>query len=322
MPQIPSRIQPALAAPIFALIAVTLFSGNDVLMKFLSGDYALHQIVLTRSVMGLALTVLIMAPLAGGFHLLRTGRLRLHLARAACVFFANMMFFLGLSVMPLAEAVALFFVSPFLITIFSVLFLGEHVGARRWSAIAIGLLGVGIILRPGAASFQVASLLPVAAAFGYAGLHILTRYMRDTENAVSMTFYIQVMFLVLCSLLGLLLGGGQFYEKGPDGLAFLLRPWVWPETPDLMIMLALGVFASSAGYCISQAYRLGEAALIAPFEYLALPLSIFFGITVFGEWPDLAAWLGIALILGSGLYSLWREHQIAPEPERDQPMRR
>ncbi len=84
------QISPALIAPLFASAAVFLFSGNDVLMKFLSGDYALHQIVLTRSVMGLALTVLIMAPLAGGFHLLRTRRPGLHMARAACVFFANM----------------------------------------------------------------------------------------------------------------------------------------------------------------------------------------------------------------------------------------
>ncbi|MEM7473258.1 MAG: DMT family transporter [Pseudomonadota bacterium] len=317
-----ASLSPALFGPLFAVIAVVLFSGNDVLMKFLSGDYALHQIVLTRSVMGLSLTVLIMAPLAGGFHLLRTKRPALHMARAGCVFFANMTFFLGLAVMPLAEVVALFFVSPFLITIFSVLFLGETVGARRWSAVAVGLIGVLIVLRPGGAEFQLASLLPVAAAFGYAGLHIMTRYMRDTENAVSMTFYIQVMFLVLCSLLGLLLGGGQFYDAGPDGLAFLLRPWGWPAMPDLMIMLTLGVFASIGGYCISQAYRLGEAALVAPFEYLALPLSIFWGIMIFGEWPDLAAWLGIALILGSGLYSVWREHRMASAERADEPLRR
>lgn len=298
-------------APLFALAATSLFSMNDVLMKLLSGDYALHQIVLARSVMGLFLTVVIMAPLAGGWGLLRTNRIKLHLARAGCVVFANMTFFLGLASLPLADAVALFFVSPFVISIFSILFLGETVGRRRWSAIGLGLLGVLIVLRPGGSAFQVASLFPLAAAFGYAGLHILTRHMRDTENAVAMTFYIQLVFLAVCSALGLLIGGGQLADITPEPLAFLTRAWVWPARFDLAVMLLLGAFAAFGGYCISQAYRLGEAALVAPFEYLALPLSILWGVTIFGEWPDLWACIGIALILGSGLYTVWREHQIA-----------
>lgn len=298
-------------APLFALAATSLFSVNDVLMKLLSGEYALHQIVLVRSVMGLALTVLIMAPLAGGWAALRTNRLGLHMARAGCVFFANMTFFLGIASLPLADAVALFFVSPFVISLFSILFLGETVGPRRWSAIAIGLLGVLIVLRPGTSAFQIASLFPLAAAFGYAGLHILTRHMRDTENAVAMTFYIQVMFFGMCCVLGLFLGSGQWAGAAPDTLIFLVRPWVWPANWDLSVMLLLGVFASVGGYCISQAYRLGEAALVAPFEYLALPLSILWGVTVFGEWPDMWACVGIALILGSGLYTIWREHQLS-----------
>ncbi len=305
-----SRLSPASLAPLSALIAVTLFSINDVLMKLFSDGYALHQIVLVRSVAGLVLTVLVMAPLAGGFHLLRTKRLGIHMARAGCVFFANMMFFLGLSALPLADAVALFFVSPFIITIFSVLFLGEVVGPRRWVAVALGLLGVVIVLRPATSAFQVASLLPIAAAFGYAGLHILTRYMRGTENAVSMTFYIQVMFLVLCCVLGLWMGDGRFHDDSPEALAFLVRPWVVPELAPFIGMLLLGILASVGGYCISQAYRLGEAALVAPFEYLALPLGILWGILVFGEWPDAMAWLGIALILASGLYTVWRENKV------------
>ena len=304
------RLSPTSLAPLTALIAVTLFSMNDVLMKLFSDGYALHQIVLIRSVMGLVLTVLVMAPLAGGFHLLRTKRLGVHMARAGCVFFANMMFFLGLAGLPLADAVALFFVSPFIITIFSVIFLGETVGPRRWMAVALGMLGVLIVLRPGTSAFQIRSLFPIAAAFGYAGLHILTRYMRETENAVSMTFYIQVMFLGMCILLGLWMGDGRFETSAPEALVFLVRPWVIPETSHVLMMLLLGVFASVGGYCISQAYRLGEAALIAPFEYLALPLSIVWGVLFFGEWPDVIAWLGITLILASGLYTVWRENKV------------
>ncbi len=304
------RLPPTLIGPVFAAIAVTLFTLNDVVMKFLSGDYALHEIVLIRSIVGLGVVLALMAPLSGGWHLLRTRHPGLHLMRAGCVVFANMMFFLGLAAMPLADAVALFFVSPFLITIFSVIFLKETVGARRWSAIGVGLCGVLIVLRPGTTAFQVASLYPVAAAFGYAGLHIMTRYMRETENAVSLTFYIQVTFLVVTVALGLTIGDGKFADQSDPSLAFLFRAWVWPDAADLPLMLLLGVFASVGGYFVSQAYRLGEAALVAPFEYLALPLSILWGILVFGDWPDAVAWMGISLIAGSGLYTVWREHQI------------
>ncbi len=306
-----ARLSPALFAPFCAALAATLFSMNDVAMKFLSGGYALHEIVLFRSIMGLLITVAIMAPLLGGFHLLRTRRPGMHILRAACVIFANMSFFLGLAALPLAEAVALFFVSPFLISIFSVLFLGEYVGPRRWAAIAVGMLGVLIVLRPGTEAFQLASFFPIAAAFGYAGLHIFTRAMRTTENAVSMVFYIQIVFLVFCASLGLAIGDGKFEAAvvGDPSLEFMFRAWVWPETGDLLLFLLIGAFASVGGYFISQAYRLGEAAMVAPFEYLALPLSILWGVLFFGETLDALVWVGIAMIAGAGLYTVWRENR-------------
>lgn len=297
--------------PLFATIAVTLFSLNDVTMKFLSGGYALHQIVLIRSFVGMSVVLLFMVPFQGGFVALKTGRLGAQMVRASMVFFANMTFFLGLAALPLADAVALFFVSPFIITIFSVLFLGEAVGPRRWIAVGVGMLGVIIILRPGSSSFQFASFLPIAAAFGYAGLHIMTRYLRDTESAVSMVFYIQLMFILATLTLGLIMGDGKFAGGGDPSLDFLFRAWVVPTREDLPYLMILGIFASVGGYFISQAYRLGEAALVAPFEYLALPLSILLGMLIFDEWPDVVAWIGIALVLGSGLYTVWREHQIS-----------
>lgn len=305
------RLSPTTLGPLFAAIAVTLFSLNDVTMKFLSGGYALHQIVLIRSLVGMAVVLLVMAPFQGGLSALKTRRLGAQMGRAGLVFFANMTFFLGLAALPLADAVALFFVSPFIITIFSVLFLGETVGPRRWGAVAVGLVGVLIILRPGTSAFQLASLLPIAAAFGYGGLHIMTRYLRDTETAVSMVFYIQLMFIIATCILGALIGDGKFATTTDPSLEFLFRPWVTPEPADLPFIMVLGLFASVGGYFISQAYRLGEAALVAPFEYLALPLSIAFGIALFDEWPDAIAWAGIVLILSSGLFTVWRETQIA-----------
>jgi drug/metabolite transporter (DMT)-like permease len=304
------RVSATAAGPLFASVAMVMFSLNDVAMKVLSSGYALHELVLIRSIVGLAVVVCIMVPLNGTLSLLKTRRLGMHVLRASFVVFANLCFFLGLAALPLADAVAIFFISPFLITIASVLFLGEVVGRRRWSAIAFGMVGVLIVLRPGTEAFHVASLLPLAAAFGYSGLHIMTRFLRDTENAVSMTFYIQIVFIVVCVVFGLFFGDGKLAEQSNASLAFLFREWRVPDATDLPLMLILGIFASIGGYCISQAYRLGEAAIVAPVEYLAMPLSIALGVLVFGTWPDAVAWCGIGLILSSGLYTVWREHQL------------
>lgn len=304
------RALPAiLIGPALAALAVTFFSLTDVTIKFLSGDYALHQLMLVRNIVGLSVLLGILMPLAGGPHLLRSANIGLHLLRGSCLFFANMSFFLGLAVLPIATATALFFVSPILISFFSMLFLGEHVGPRRWIANALGLLGVVIVLRPGSDTFQVAALLPIVAAFFYALLHVFTRMMRVSENAVSLTFYVQLLFLAITICIGLAIGDGRFAEGRGEVWMFLLRAWVWPAPADLPYICALGLFAALGGYAISEAYRRSEAALVAPMEYVAMPLAVLWGISLFGEWPDAVSALGIALILCSGLYMLWREHR-------------
>jgi drug/metabolite transporter (DMT)-like permease len=313
------KVSATVIGPLFASMAMVMFSLNDVAMKVLSDGYALHQLVLIRSLVGLSVVVCIMVPLNGSLAILRTRRLGMHILRASCVVFANLCFFLGLAALPLADTVAIFFISPFLITIASVIFLEEVVGSRRWSAIAVGMVGVLIVLRPGTDTFQVASILPLAAAFGYAGLHIMTRFLRETENAVSMTFYIQIVFIVVCVVFGLFFGDGKFAQQSNVSLAFLFREWQVPTFGDLPVMLVLGIFASIGGYCISQAYRLGEAAIVAPVEYLAMPLGIALGVLVFGTWPDAVAWLGIGLILSSGLYTVWREYQLQKEIPQIEP---
>ena len=291
----------------WALAAVFAFSVNDAVIKFLSDAYPLYQVMFVRSLVGLLFVVAIIVPLTGTTALLRTKRLKIHLLRGLCVVCANFFFFLALAALPLADAVAIFFISPLLISVFSVVFLGEYVGPRRWVAIAIGLIGVLIVVRPGTTAFQLASLLPLVAAFGYAFLHILTRRIGDTENATAMVFYIQVSFFMVSTTAGLAFGHGGFDTFDHPSAVFLLRAWVWPEWGDLGFMMFSGIMTSIGGFMISQAYRRSEAALVAPFEYIALPLSVIFGIVMFAEFPDGAALGGIALILVSGLVLIWRE---------------
>ncbi len=294
-----------------ASASVVFFSINDVLIKFLSGGYALHQVVLFRSLIGLLVIAVMILPFSGGLSALRTKRLGMHLFRGLCVVVANMTFFLGLAAMELATAVAIFFISPLVITIFSVVFLGETVGPRRWAAIVAGFIGVLIILRPGTDAFQVASILPLIAAVAYAGIHMITRKIGGTESAATMAVYIQLTFIAVCALIGLAVGDGRFGDQSDPSLRFLLRAWEWPAHADYWIFALLGFGVGVAGYLISQAYRVAEAAFVAPFEYLAMPLAIIWGYLVFGEVPDALTFLGAALIVGSGLFALWRETRVA-----------
>lgn len=294
---------------ISALIAVTLFAVNDATIKFLSGGYALHEVVLIRSLIGFVIIVAIIAPMTNGWAIVRTRRLGMHLIRGLLVVTANMLFFLGLAAMPLAEAVAIFFISPLVITLFSVVFLKEKVGPRRWGAIVVGFIGVLIMMRPGTEAFRLASLLPLIAAVCYAGLHMMTRLIGRTESAATMAFYIQVAFIIVCVVMGLAVGDGRFAVQSDPSMAFLLRGWLWPDPADALLFLQLGVCTGIGGYLISQAYRVSEAAVIAPLEYIALPLSVLFGVMIFDEWPDVVASIGMGFIVGAGLFTLWREAQ-------------
>ena len=316
-----SKLSPTALGALCAAVSVVFFSINDVAIKFLSGGYALHQVVLIRSVIGLIVIVALIAPLTSGWAIARTKRLPMHMLRGLCVVFANMTFFLGLAAMELAEAVAIFFVSPLVITIFSVVFLGERVGPRRWAAIAVGFAGVLVMMRPGTQAFQYASLFPLAAAFFYAAIHTMTRAIGGTESAATMAFYIQVMFILVCVLMGLAVGDGRFGGQDDPSLAFLLRAWDWPLVADYPVFLLIGTGIAMGGYLISQAYRVAEASLVAPFEYLALPMSVVWGMLVFDEYPVLWDYLGMALILGAGLFSIWRERAVK-EPGLQHPLRR
>ncbi len=304
-----------------AIGASFFFSFNDMAIKFISADYALHQVVLIRSLIGMVVLLVIIVPLDGGYSVLRTKRLKMHLLRGMCVVVANMTFFLALAAMPLADAVAIFFIAPMLITVFSVIFLGETVGPQRWIAVVMGFAGVVVMMRPGSDSFQVVALLPLVSATFYAGLHILTRKIGGTERASTMTFYIIITFIIVSALMGLVVGDGRFAGTGDASLEFLLRAWVWPAPSDYLILLGIGVGSTFAGYLISQAYRLCEAGLAAPFEYTALVLAIFWGVMVFGEWPDATAWVGVSLIVGAGLFMLWREAVVKARTTKTRPSR-
>ena len=313
--------QAPIVGALWAVLAAVCFSCVDVLIKFLSDDYPLYQITFFRTLIAILLVVFVIAPLTGGFSELKTKNFKVQILRGFFVVLANFMFFLGLAAMPLAEAVAIFFVSPLMIAVFSVIFLGETVGPRRWLAIAVGLVGVLIVLRPGSAAFQFAALLPIGAAASYALLHILTRRIGTSDSAASLVLYTQFVMLSVSIFAGLTLGHGVFDTFDHPSAAFLLRAWVWPTPFDAVLILALGVTIAIGGFAISAAYQRSDAAFIAPFEYIAMPFALIWGITLFNEIPDRTALIGISLIITSGLVLIWREARARRNDKLDGPNR-
>ena len=290
--------------------AITLFVLQDALIKWLSGDYPLHEIVLVRAVSAIIVTLFVMR-LEGGVHLLRTRRLGLQLTRSGLLVVANCAFYLALAAMTIAEATSIFFVAPLLITALSALVLHEAVGPRRWAAVCVGLAGVLVMLRPGEGVLRLVALLPIVAATAYAIMQIITRRLGTTERASTIAFYAQAGFIAASVAIGLVAGDGRYAPEDDASLAFLLRAWTIPSVPDATLFIALGVINGVGGYLMSQAYRIARPATIAPFEYVALPMAVMWGVVFFGNWPDLVTWVGMALICGSGLYVLHRETVLA-----------
>lgn len=286
--------------------AMLVLSAQDAFIKSISADYPLHQIILLRAATALLLVALFVH-WEGGISILRSNRPGLQALRCLLIVVANTAFFLGLAALPLADAVAIFFVAPVFITALAAPMLGEKIGPFRWTAVLAGLLGVIVMVRPGTDAFRPEALLPVSAALAYALMQMLTRRLGVSSKASALAFYIQLTFLAVSALVGLGLGDGRFSGSSHPSLEFMTRAWARPEMADLALMILVGVLSAVGSYLMSQAYRKGEAAIIAPFEYLALPLSILWGYLLWSELPGRASWLGMALIVFAGLFLFYRE---------------
>lgn len=296
------------------LIGIVAISLNDMLIKFLSGGYPLHQMVFTRSAIGILFSLMIVQ-MEGGWGILRTRTPYLHILRGVLIVIANLSFFAALASLPLADTTAIFFVAPLAITLLSIPMLGEHVGPLRIGAVIVGFIGVIIMIQPWAgaeardAPFYI-YLLPVIAALTYALNQVMTRMLGVTTKASAMAVYVQGTFITISLMFWAVAGDGRFAEGlENESLIFLLRAWVWPEGNDRWLFLGLGLNSAVIGYTLAQAYRMADAATVAPFEYLGLPLAIFWGWTIWGELPKPIVSLGIAMILGSALFVFLRERQ-------------
>lgn len=270
------------------LVAVAMFAMMDAGLKQLSTHYPPFQVASLRGAASLPL-VLAWALATSGIRPLLRVRWSLHLLRGVLGVAMMATFVYAVSKLPLSTTYSVFFVAPLLITALSVPLLGEKVGPRRWIAIAIGLVGVLVLLRPtGEGLISVAALAVLVAAVMYAISAITVRILARTDSTQSMMVWLMVMIA---------LGAGVM--AWPE--------WVPIQREDLWLIAGIGVAGALGQYAITEAFRLGEASLIAPLEYTALIWGVLFDMTLWGVLPDAITWVGASIIVVSGLYLIRRE---------------
>ncbi len=272
-----------------ALAAMLLFSGMDGISKFLAVDYHPLEIAAMRHVFTTLalLPFVIRSPSA-----LRASRPLLQIGRGLCMYCSSIFFIFGLSHLPIADASAIGFVAPLLVTALSIPFLGEKVGIRRWSAVIVGFTGVMVVVRPGTGAFDPAALYPLVSAVAWALGLILTRIMHNSDQVLTTIFY--------STLVGLVAGGAAL-------------PFVW-QTPDLeglALMAAMGVLSAISQTLLIAAFARAAASILAPFSYSQMLWSTLIGYFVFSTIPDAVTWTGAVIIIASGIYTLHRERIVA-----------
>tara|TARA_R100001039_G_scaffold38849_1_gene42069 strand:+ start:835 stop:1716 length:882 start_codon:yes stop_codon:yes gene_type:complete len=265
---------------------------NDALAKSLMDHYSPIQIIFLRNIIALPFAFMVALKM-GGSRSLRSSRVHVHFMRGVVWIAATVMFFTSIHHLGLAEATALAFVAPLFITALSAIFIAR-VGWRRWLAVSVGFLGVLVIVRPGAATFELISLLPIATAFTYAILMLSARFVDTRESMWTLLLYLSLTSAILTSI--------------P-----VIFVWSPVRAEDIWLFLAIALCGSLGMTMITQAFRFAEAPTVAPFDYTALIWATALGWMFWGETPDVLTFVGAAIITASGLFVIFRESKVAAE---------
>jgi S-adenosylmethionine uptake transporter len=273
------------------LLSMFVFSAVDTIAKVLTTDFHPLQIVWTRQ-LGLVVGVFVMIAVRG-VSLFQTNHRKLQLVRGLMAALSAALFVTAINFVPLADAIAVTFIAPFVVTMFSALLLKEKVGIHRWSAVIVGFLGTLIILRPGFDGFEPALLLAVLAAVLFAFRQIISRYLSGsdkTETTIAYTALVAVLVLVIP------------------------LPFIW-QTPvsgfHIFLMAVMAILAGLGELLVIKALEVALAVVVSPVHYTILIWGSLYGYFVFGDFPDYWTWGGAVIIILSGLYTLYRERKRA-----------
>ena len=288
----PGGLSAPIQGALYMIAAAAAFSIMNALVRVLAESLDPLQIAFFRN----AFALLVMLPwlFRQGTQGLKTERLKLHVMRAVFGLGAMILWFYSVSILPLAEAVALNFTVPLFVTIGAALILGEIVRARRWSATIIGFLGVLVIVRPGFAEVEWAMAMPIVAAMVMATSALIVKRLSDTEDPNAIVLYMNLLLT-------------------PLSLVPALFVWQWPAWSLFPLLFALGALAALSHLWFTRSYTKADVSAVMPFDYARLPFVAAIGYVAFDEQPDVWTWVGAAIIVAATFYIARREAQVARE---------
>jgi drug/metabolite transporter (DMT)-like permease len=255
------------------------------------------QVTFSRFFFQLACTLPLLFA-AFGWAALSAKRPWVNLLRGALHGAASLLFFVAVKYMPLADVFAIYFVEPFMLAALSALFLGDKVGWRRWLAIVVGFGGAMIVIQPSFEIFGWKALLPVACAFLYALYLFMNRAVGEADSPLTMQTMAGIggtVFMAAALWVGASAGVADFVPSLPAS-------WL-----GLVLLLILGSISGYAHMLVVRAFRLAPLSLLAPFQYFEIISATILGYALFGDFPNVSKWIGILIIVGSGLFIIWRE---------------
>ena len=291
---------------LYILVGMAIFSIQDALIKFVYEDTALYELYFGRTVTAIILLTSYLL-FTNQKIILKTHYPFLTVLRVLCFFFGFSFFYVSLTFMSLAMANALFFSSPFFVSILASLFLKEQIGIRRWSAIFVGFIGVYIVLNPDFENFNIMNLAPVACALCYSVSMIITKFTSEKDNVYTQMIHLYIGAISISILFFIFTGNGQFNNFTDPAFQFMLREWFTNPMYAWPIIVAMGVTATFSFYFVFSAYHIASPSAVSLFEYSLIIWSIITGYLVFNDIPSIRTFVGVILIISAGIYIYIRE---------------
>ena len=288
------------------LVGMAIFSIQDALIKFVFEDTALYELYFGRTLTAFVLLLLYLK-ITNQKLILKAHYPYLAVFRVVCFFFGFSFFYISLTFMSLAMANALFFSSPFFISILAMIFLKEKIGIRRWLGISIGFLGVYIVLDPNFDDFNYMKLSPVACALCYAISMTITKYTSDKDNVYTQMSHLYIGAIIISILFFVFTGEGQFNTSSDPTFQFIFREWFSNPSYAWPFIIFMGFVAAVSFYCVFSAYSIASPSAVSLFEYSLIIWSIIVGYLLFKDVPTTRTFIGVALIIGAGIYIYIRE---------------